>query len=69
MSSRSWLPDDMIAAMQRDRDAGLSAIEIATKYGVSRYTVGDYTFSRDAKRIWAREWDAARLRILNRYKK
>ena len=69
MSSRSWLPDDLIASMQRDRDAGLSAIEIATKYGVSRYTVGDHTFSRDAKRIWAREWDAVRLQILNRYKK
>lgn len=69
MSNRSWLPDSLIASMQRDRDAGMSNTEIAAKYGVSRYTVGDYTFSRDAKRIWAREWDAARLRILNRYKK
>ena len=69
MSNRSWLPDSLIASMQRDRDAGMSNTEIAAKYGVSRYTVGDHTFSRDAKRIWAREWDAVRLRILNRYKK
>lgn len=69
MSSRSWFTGELIAAMQRDRDAGMSNIEIADKYGVSRFTVGDHTFSRDAKRIWAREWDTARLRILNCYKK
>ena len=64
MSNRAWLPDDLIASMQHDRDAGMSNIEIAAKYGVSRYTVGNHTFSRDAKRIWAREWDTVRLKIL-----
>ena len=64
MSNRAWLSDNLITSMQRDRDAGLTTIEIAAKYGVSRYTVGDHTFSRDAKRIWAREWDMARLKIL-----
>lgn len=64
MSSRSWLTDDLIASMQRDRDAGMSNTEIAAKYGVSRYTVGDHTFGRDARRIWAREWDTVRLKIL-----
>lgn len=63
------------AAMQRDRDDGISVAEIAKKYCVSRVTVYNYTCSNDPTKNQAlkesrfregfiQEWNSARYVIL-----
>lgn len=63
------------AAMQRDRDAGMSAEEISKKYRVSKVTVYQYTCSNkpmktkpsekaSRQRGFASQWNEVRYAIL-----
>ena len=64
------------AAMQNDRDSGMTVMDIARKYNVSKTTVGKRTVNnrkRDGEKDlghnhfpagFAREWNMARLKLL-----
>ena len=73
MNKTRKVTPEMAVEMQRLRNNGMTAQQVAEKYGLNMATVCMYTNAPDNRKNkltvrpeWAQEWDEARMRVLGR---